>query len=61
MPVVIVDATIDRKPNFMAVALFPKVNLNPPMMLIAVGKGQYTGEGIKAKKRSASISQRKTW
>jgi flavin reductase (DIM6/NTAB) family NADH-FMN oxidoreductase RutF len=50
MPVVIVGATVDRKPNFMAVAWFTKVNSNPPMMLIAVGKEQYTGEGIKANK-----------
>lgn len=50
MPVVIVGATVDNKPNFMAVAWFTKVNTNPPMMLIAIGKNQYTGEGIKKNK-----------
>jgi flavin reductase (DIM6/NTAB) family NADH-FMN oxidoreductase RutF len=50
MPVVIVGATVESKPNFMAVAWFTKVNSNPPMMLIAVGKKQYTGEGIKVNK-----------
>ncbi len=47
MPVVIVGANVKGKPNFMAVAWFTKVNSNPPMMLVAVGKEQYTGEGIK--------------
>jgi len=50
MPVVIVGVTVDRKPNFMAVAWFTKVNSNPPMMLIAVGKKQYTSKGIKTNK-----------
>jgi flavin reductase (DIM6/NTAB) family NADH-FMN oxidoreductase RutF len=50
MPVVIVGATVDSKPNFMAVAWFTKVNSNPPMILIAIGKNQYTGEGIKKNK-----------
>jgi flavin reductase (DIM6/NTAB) family NADH-FMN oxidoreductase RutF len=50
MPVVIVGATVNSKPNFMAVAWFTKVNSNPPMMLIALGKRQYTGEGIKMNK-----------
>lgn len=47
MPVAIVGATVNDKPNFMAVAWFSKVNINPPMMMIALGKQKYTGEGIK--------------
>jgi flavin reductase (DIM6/NTAB) family NADH-FMN oxidoreductase RutF len=46
MPVVLVGATVNGKPNFMAVAWFSKVNSNPPMMMVALGKRQYTGEGI---------------
>jgi len=47
MPVAIVGATVNDKPNFMTVAWFSKVNINPPMMMIALGKQKYTGEGIK--------------
>jgi flavin reductase (DIM6/NTAB) family NADH-FMN oxidoreductase RutF len=55
MPVVLVGATVDGRPNFMAVAWFSKVNSNPPMMMISLGKKQYTGEGIK-ENRSFSIN-----
>ena len=55
MPVVLVGATVNGKPNFMAVAWFSKVNSNPPMMMISLGKKQYTGEGIR-KNRSFSIN-----
>ena len=54
MPVVLVGATVDGRPNFMAVAWFSKVNSTPPMM-ISLGKKQYTGEGIK-ENRSFSIN-----
>lgn len=46
MPVVLVGAEVGGKPNFMAVAWFSKVNYDPPMMMAAIGKRQYTGEGI---------------
>jgi flavin reductase (DIM6/NTAB) family NADH-FMN oxidoreductase RutF len=46
MPVVLVGATVNGRPNFMAVAWFSKVNYDPPMMMAAIGKRQYTGEGI---------------
>ena len=46
MPVVLVGAMVKGRPNFMAVAWFSKVNSNPPMMMVALGKRQYTGEGI---------------
>lgn len=47
MPVCLVGANIEEKPNFMAVAWVSKVNSNPPMMMIALGKRQYTAKGIK--------------
>ena len=47
MPVVMVGANVNGKPNFMTVAWVTKVSSNPPMMLISIGKEQYTGEGIK--------------
>lgn len=46
MPVALVGAMVNGRPNFMAVAWFSKVNSSPPMMMVAVGKRQYTGEGI---------------
>ncbi len=46
MPVVLVGSVVNGKPNFMAVAWFSKVSSTPPMMMVALGKRQYTGEGI---------------
>jgi flavin reductase (DIM6/NTAB) family NADH-FMN oxidoreductase RutF len=46
MPVILVGAEVNGRPNFMAVAWFSKVNYDPPMMMAAIGKRQYTGEGI---------------
>ena len=46
MPVILVGATVNGRPNFMAVAWFSKVNSNPPMMMISLGKRKYTSEGI---------------
>ena len=46
MPVVLVGAEVGGRPNFMAVAWFSKVNYDPQMMMAAIGKRQYTGEGI---------------
>lgn len=47
MPVCLVGANIEGKPNFMAVAWVSKVNSNPPMMIVAIGKRQYTATGIR--------------
>ena len=47
MPVCLVGAEVRGRPNFMAVAWFSKVNYSPPMMMVALGKRQYTAEGIK--------------
>jgi flavin reductase (DIM6/NTAB) family NADH-FMN oxidoreductase RutF len=46
MPVVLVGAEVGGRPNFMAVAWFSKVNYDPPMMMVALGRRQYTGEGV---------------
>jgi flavin reductase (DIM6/NTAB) family NADH-FMN oxidoreductase RutF len=50
MPVCLVGANVKGKPNFMAVGWFSKVNNDPPMMMIALLKVQYTAEGIKENK-----------
>ena len=47
MPVCLVGANIEGKSNFMAVAWVSKVNSNPPMMMVALGKKQYTATGIR--------------
>ena len=47
MPVCLVGAKVNGKPNFMAVGWFSKVNSDPPMMMISLAKVQYTAEGIK--------------
>jgi flavin reductase (DIM6/NTAB) family NADH-FMN oxidoreductase RutF len=47
MPVCLAGANIEGNPNFMAVAWVSKVNSNPPMMMVALGKKQYTATGIK--------------
>jgi flavin reductase (DIM6/NTAB) family NADH-FMN oxidoreductase RutF len=46
MPVCLVGAKIGEKSNFMAVAWVSKVNSNPPMMMVSLGKKQYTATGI---------------
>ena len=50
MPVSLVGAHVDSKPNFLAVAWFTMVSYNPPRIAIALGKGHYTNPGIKENK-----------
>ena len=50
MPVSLVGAHVDGKPNFMAVAWFSMVSYKPPRIAIALGKGHYTNPGIKENK-----------
>lgn len=50
MPVTIVGAMVDGKPNFLAVAWIARVNYNPPMVAIALGKAHHTNKGIHANK-----------
>lgn len=46
MPMVLVGSTEKDKPNFMAVGWVTRVNFNPPMIAIALGKMHYTNKGI---------------
>ncbi len=46
MPVVIVGSIVNGKPNFMTVAWFNRLNRHPNLWGMAIGKKQYTLEGI---------------
>jgi flavin reductase (DIM6/NTAB) family NADH-FMN oxidoreductase RutF len=50
MPVSLVGAHVDDKPNFMTVAWFSMASYNPPRMAIVLGKNHYTNPGIKENK-----------
>lgn len=47
MPVSLVGAQVDGKPNFMTVAWLTRVNFDPPMLAVAIGTGHHTPRGIK--------------
>ena len=47
MPVSLVGAHVDGKPNFLAIAWFTMAGYNPPMISINLGNGHYTNPGIK--------------
>ena len=48
MPVVLVGAFVDNKPNFMAVGWSTRVNPDPPIVGIAITKTHHTAKGIAA-------------
>ncbi len=50
MPVSLVGAYVDGKPNFMTVAWFTMAGYKPPRIAITLGKGHYTNPGIKENK-----------
>ena len=50
MPVSLVGACVDGKPNFMAVAWFTMASYKPPRIAITLGKGHYTNPGIRENK-----------
>jgi flavin reductase (DIM6/NTAB) family NADH-FMN oxidoreductase RutF len=50
MPVSLVGAHVDGKPNFLAVAWFSMVTYKPPMIGIALGRGHHTNPGIRENK-----------
>jgi flavin reductase (DIM6/NTAB) family NADH-FMN oxidoreductase RutF len=50
MPVSVVGAYVDGKPNFMAVAWFTMASYKPPRIAITLGKGHYTNPGIRENK-----------
>jgi len=50
MPVSLVGAYVEGKPNFLAVAWFTMASYKPPRIAITLGKGHYTNPGIKENK-----------
>ncbi|MDZ7386392.1 MAG: flavin reductase family protein [candidate division KSB1 bacterium] len=46
MPVVLVGAMVEGRPNFLTVAWVSRVNYDPPMVAIALGSEHYTNPGI---------------
>jgi flavin reductase (DIM6/NTAB) family NADH-FMN oxidoreductase RutF len=46
MPVVLVGAKVQAKPNFMTVGWVSRVNFKPPMIAACINKAHYTPEGI---------------
>ena len=50
MPVVLVGAIVQGKANFMAVGWISRVNSNPPMIAVGIGKAKYTQGGIQEHK-----------
>jgi flavin reductase (DIM6/NTAB) family NADH-FMN oxidoreductase RutF len=50
MPVSLVGAQVDGKPNFLTIAWFTMASYKPPMMAIALGKSHHTNAGIKENK-----------
>ncbi|MFX1286468.1 MAG: flavin reductase family protein [Promethearchaeota archaeon] len=50
MPVAIIGSLVNNRPNFMTVAWFNRLNGRPPIWGIALGKKQYTLEGIRENK-----------
>lgn len=47
MPVSIVGANVNNKPNFLTIAWFSMVNYNPPKIAAALGNHHHTNKGIK--------------
>jgi flavin reductase (DIM6/NTAB) family NADH-FMN oxidoreductase RutF len=50
MPMVLIGTVVNDRANFMAVAWVSRVNFNPPMISVALGKTHYTNEGIHREK-----------
>jgi flavin reductase (DIM6/NTAB) family NADH-FMN oxidoreductase RutF len=50
MPVSLVGAHVDGKPNFLTVAWFSMAGYKPARIAIALGKGHYTNPGIRDNK-----------
>lgn len=55
MPMVIVGVMVEGKPNFLAVGWVSRVNANPPMIAVALGRHHYTNQGI-LKERAFSVN-----
>ena len=50
MPVVLVGALVQGKVNFMAVGWMTRVNEQPPLLAVSIGRQQYTAIGIRENK-----------
>jgi flavin reductase (DIM6/NTAB) family NADH-FMN oxidoreductase RutF len=50
MPVTLVGATVKGRPNFLAVAWVSRVNLDPPILAVALNKVRHTAVGIQEHK-----------
>ena len=50
MPVCLVGAHVDGKPNFMTVAWFTMAGHKPPRIALTLGKGHFSNSGIKENK-----------
>jgi len=48
MPMVVLGVMMEERPNFMAVGWVTRVNFQPPMIAVALGKRHYTNGGIHA-------------
>jgi flavin reductase (DIM6/NTAB) family NADH-FMN oxidoreductase RutF len=47
MPVVLVGAMVQGRPNFMTVGWVSRVNFRPPMIAVCINKAHYTAQGIR--------------
>jgi len=50
MPIVVVGAVVEGRINYLAVAWVSRVNPDPPMIGVALGKGHHTNKGIREHK-----------
>jgi flavin reductase (DIM6/NTAB) family NADH-FMN oxidoreductase RutF len=50
MPMVVVGAVVEDKINYLAVAWVCRVNPDPPLIGVALGKGHHTNKGIREHK-----------
>jgi len=55
MPVTLLGALVNAKPNFMALGWITRVNANPPMVGVGVGRNHYTCAGM-AETKTFSIN-----
>jgi flavin reductase (DIM6/NTAB) family NADH-FMN oxidoreductase RutF len=47
MPIVILGAVVDNKPNFLTVGFVTGISFTPPLVLAALGKGHRSNNGIR--------------
>ena len=47
MPVTLVGAMVEGRPNFMAAAWVTRVGHKPPLVGVSINRRQFTGQGIR--------------